>query len=402
MLTVRRPRFPSLLQRPLTLSVILAAFGIAVAPPASASPSSLAAPSATTVPGLAAFSDVAAEWGDGVEAVIEKAYRECFRTFIVDGNIFTLRLPFAENSERSELTDGDMAVIGGGKANPSELWDAIAGILASPDFSAYLAALSDGREKLIAFDLPTKTWSTSTDRFAIERMLSGLYPGLPYRPMVHVTGLGTKPSDVYNYLYCVGRLGIDCSGFVWHVLRAIAAADRVDLDRLLGRDAGLPRGRKPALYVGTWYYDPKSGRTRVIDDAIINLLPGDILLFRGEDGSFLHSCVIQSVDLSKGRIRYLQSTDESPLDERGVHESIILFDPARPETSLRDPSLRWLQLRGAAFPGEPESAFVDDGERFRAYASIGGSVVVRFKALEKSVARLGTAMRPAATGGSRK
>lgn len=361
-----------------------------------AAPKAFAAPPAGD-PELMAFSDVTDEWGNGVEAVIEKAYRECFRTFVIDGNILTLRLPFAENSERSELTETELAVVGGGKATPAELWDAIGGILASPDFSSYLKALSDGREKLVYFDLPTKTWTASVDRFAMERMLSGLYPGLPYRPVVHVSGQGAEPADIYNYLYCVGRLGIDCSGFVWHVLKAIAAADRVDLDRLLGRDAGLPKGRKPSLYVGTWYYDPKSGRTRAVNDEIANLLPGDILLFRGEDGSFLHSCVIQSIDLARGRIRYLQSTDESPLDERGVHESIILFDPARPKTSLRDPSLRWLQLRGATFPGEPEPAFVDDGERFRAYQTIGGSIVVRFKALEKSVARLGTMAAPASS-----
>lgn len=338
--------------------------------------------------GLASLSDVSAEWGRGVEAVVEKAYRECFHTYLVDGRIVTLRLPFAQNSERSELTDEDLAVAGGGKADPKDLWAEIGALLSSKDFSAYLAALSDGREKLLVFDLPTKSWSASTDRFAIERMLSGYYPGLPYRPVVLTPSRGTTIPDIYNYLYCVGRIGIDCSGFVWHCLRAIGAADGLDLDRMLGRDVGLPKGKRPALYVGTWYYDPKRGRTRQVEDRIGDLLPGDIILFRGDDGGFIHSCVVQSIDLKAGRLRYLQSTDESPAAERGVHDSLILFDPSRPATSLKDPSLRWLQLRGAPFQGEPEPFFTDDGERYRAYSTFGGGIVVRLKALEKSVARL--------------
>ncbi len=338
--------------------------------------------------GLASYADITLDWGKGVEAAIEKAYRECFRTLFIGGNIRLLRLPFAQNSERSELADKDLEVSGGGKADPRDIWESIEALLGSTDFSAYLAALGDGREKLVIFDLPTTSWSVSTDRFAIGRMLSGLYPGLPHRPVVHSSGKGATSRDIYNYLYCVGRTGIDCSGFVWHVLRAVAAADGLDLDRIVGRDVGLPRGVKPALFVGTWYYDPRKGRTRVVPDAIDGLLPGDIILFRGEDGTFIHSCVIQSIDLGAGRLRYLQSTDESPGDERGVHDSLILFDPAKPGTSLKDPSLAWLQRRDATFAGEPEPAFIDDGQRYRAYAATGGGIVVRFKALEKSIARL--------------
>ncbi|MBL8965672.1 MAG: peptidoglycan endopeptidase [Spirochaetaceae bacterium] len=338
--------------------------------------------------GLAAFADVSADWGRGVEAAIERAYRECFRTLVVDGRIMTLRLPFAQNSERSELAEGDLAVSGGGKAEPRELWAGIEVLLSGADFAAYLAALGDGREKLILFDIPGASWSASQDRFAIERLRSGRYPGLPHKPAVLASGRGATAADVYNYIYCVGRSGIDCSGFVWHALRSVAAAGGLDLDRAVGRDVGLPRGAKPAPYVGTWFYDPRSGRTRTVADEPRSLLPGDILLFRGEDGSFIHSAVIQSVDLAAGRIRYLQSTDESPRDERGVHESLILFDPARPELSIKDPSVRWLQRRGVAFEGEPPPAFRDDGERYRAYAESGGGVAVRLKSLEKTAARL--------------
>jgi hypothetical protein len=338
---------------------------------------------------LVAFASVTQDWGTGVEAVIERAYRQCFRTLLIGDNIRTLRLPFAQNKERSELAGRDLEVEGGGKAEPAELWDSVEKSLASADFSAYVSSLSDGREKLILFDIPSKSWKTSLDRFAIERLLSGSYPGLPHKPVVLVSGQGPTVPDVYNYLYSVGRIGIDCSGFVWHVLKAIASAGGLDLDKRFGRDVGLPRGAKPSLYVGTWFYDPRSGRTRIVQDELAKLLPGDILLFRGEDGSFIHSCVIQSIDFAKGQLRYLQSTDESPVEERGVHDSLILFDPSKPAVSLKDPALRWLQRRGATFEGEPAPAFFDDGERFRAYPESGGGIVVRLKALEKTIARLG-------------
>lgn len=372
------PTIPALLA---TLSLLLG-FGAASAEVLSASAPS---PDDDTI---AAYADLAQEWGTGVEAAIESSYRECFRTLYVGGNILTLRLPFAEESERSELADSDLKVRGSGKAEPGELWESIELILASSDFSAYIEALSDGREKLIQFDMPSRTWSAKTDRFAVERMLSGPYPGLPHRPVVLSEGQGVSVPQIYDYLYCVGRVGIDCSGFVWHVLRGIGKEGGVDLDAILRKEAGLPRKVKSSLFVGTPMFDPRSGKTRRIADEIGQLLPGDILLFRGEDGSFIHSCVVQSLDLVHGRLRYLQSTDECPRAERGVHDSLILFDPAKPGTSLKDPALRWLQLRGAAFEGEPASAFANDGERFRAYADKGGGIVVRLKALEKTIAKL--------------
>jgi hypothetical protein len=92
----------------------------------------------------------------------------------------------------------------------------------------------------------------------------------------------------------------------------------------------------------------------------------------------VHSAIIQSVDMRKGIVRYLQSTDEAPLNERGVHESLIYFDSAHPETALSDPSLVWSQNRYPPFPGEQASAFSDDGERYRAY---GGGRVVRLRVL---------------------
>jgi len=378
-------------------AALIAAVLVAVAPaqgagsPSSASTAPMDRGTGDPSPGgadLSAYADEASAGRDRLEAAIERAYRECFRTFVIDGEVRTLRLPFAENSERSELAGEDLKVSGGGKADPAALWASIEGLFASPDFAAYLSALSDGREKLVYFDLPTRTWSAREDRFALERMLSGLYPGLPHRPAVLSRGGGAEDSDIYDYVYCVGALGIDCSGFVLHVLRAVAEEGGFDLDAALRRAARLPRGVDPSLFVGAESFDPRLGRTRQVPDRISGLLPGDILLFRGEDGSFIHSCVVQSVDLAAGRLRYLQSTDESPLDERGVHDSVILFDPSSPNASLKDPSLRWTQLRGAAFEGEPPPAFVDDGERFRAYPEAGGGIAVRLKALEKTVAKL--------------
>jgi hypothetical protein len=367
------------------LALLLAGF------PALAEGRAAPAPGAAAVPdesGLSAYAEGAKELGTSLEAAIERAYRECFRTFVIDGKVRTLRLPFAENSERSELAGGDLKVTGGGKAGPGALWDSIGKLLDAPDFAGYLAALSDGREKIVFFDLPTRTWSASEDRFALERMLSGRYPGLPHRPALLSRGNGAEDSDIYDYVYCVGALGIDCSGFVLHELRAIAKEGSFDLDAALRREAKLPRGVDPSLFVGAQSFDPRNGKTRQVPDRIDGLLPGDIILFRGEDGTFIHSCVVQSVDLAAGKLRYLQSTDESPQDERGVHDSTILFDPAAPGISLKDPSLRWTQLRGATFEGEPPPAFTDDGERYRAYPEAGGGITVRLKVLEKTVAKL--------------
>jgi hypothetical protein len=379
-----------------TLAVILAtspsfAEGGARAPGSSAktSPSAKASqPADAGGEDLSAYADASTEYVTRLESAIDRAYRECFRTFFIDGKVRTLRLPFAENSERSELAGSELKVAGGGKSDPRPLWESIGKLLGSPDFSTYLGTLSDGRDKLVYFDLPTRSWSSSEDRFALERMLSGRYPGLPHRPAVLSRGRGAEDSDVYNYIYCVGAQGMDCSGFVLHILRAIGKEGGLDLNAALRREAKIPRGVDPSLFVGARTFDPKNGKTRQLSGRIADLLPGDILLFRGEDGSFIHSCVLQSVDLAAGRIRYLQSTDESPIEERGVHDSFIYFDPRYPDADLKDPNLNWTQLRGVAFEGEIPPAFTDDGARYRAYAESGGGIVVRFKSLEKTVAKL--------------
>jgi hypothetical protein len=364
----------------------------APAPAAAPAPApQVAASTLADVRRLEAFAKASAEWGTGIEAVIEDAYRRCFRTFLVEGRFVTLRMPFGENRERSELADDELAILGGGKADPAVLWDTIRGLLASADFDSYASRLADGREKVVVFDLGARAWSTTRDRFIIDRIHTGAYPGLPHKPYVLVRGKGVAAADIYNYLYCVGRVGMDCSGFVWHVLTSVAAAGGLDLARAVGRFAGAPRSADAAWFIGTWFFDPKNPNLEEVEDEIRNLRPADVIVFRGDDGTTRHSAVIQSIDRVRGTIRYLQCTDEAPQDERGVHDSIITFDPARPEASLEDPSVRWQQLRAAAFDGEGGIWFHDDGERYRAYPQFGSGTVVRLRALAKAIEKLSKA-----------
>ncbi|GHV71997.1 hypothetical protein AGMMS49928_26770 [Spirochaetia bacterium] len=337
---------------------------------------------------LKEFSDPKTIWGRGVEGIIEEAYRRCFKTYIIGGKVMNLRMPFAQNNERNELSEQDWEFVGGGKADPVLLWETIAEALETEDFKNYTAALSDGWEKVIIFNIPQKTWTTSRDLFDIARMKAGSYRGLPHRPYVLTSGKGIEDSDVYNYLYCVGWTGMDCSGFVWNVLSHIAAAGNLDLGQALRRAMGVPRGGDPSWYAGTSFYNSRSTQISAVRDEIRSLKAGDILLFRGRNGQMVHSAIIQSIDFSAGLIRYLQSTDEAPLDERGVHDSYIRFDPSRDRLSLKDPSLVWTQSRYAPFPGEKSSAFSDDGQRFRAYPESGGGRVVRLKLITGVIDKL--------------
>jgi len=328
---------------------------------------------------LAAFSDPARLWGDGVERVIEEAFRAHFRTRIIGGKVMNIRMPFAKNNERSMLLDTRLDVIGGGKGAPEALWPVINRLLDSEDFARYVRTLSDGREQVIIFDLQHRTWESSRDFNLIARMRAGLYPGLPHRPHVLVSGNGISEADVYNYLYSVGRIGVDCSGFVWNILVYVARRGGVDMPRLLGPSMGVPRGRDPAWYAGTVFFNSRNPHILPVDDRIANLRPADVILFRGPDGQMSHSAIIQSIDFTQGVIRYLQSTDMATQEERGVHESFVYFDPARTYVSLSDPSLHWTKQRRPAFIGEPVCPFTNDGERFRAFSELGGGRVVRFR-----------------------
>jgi len=337
---------------------------------------------------LASYSDPGRIWGSGVERIIEEAYRLCFQTRILGGKVMNLRMPFAQDNERDKLTEEEWGFLGGGKGNPAFLWQRINELLDSDDFKTYTETLSDGREKVIIFDLPTQTWTTSLDLFDIARMKAGSYRGLLHRPYVLTKSRGLENTDVYNYLYCVGLTGMDCSGFVWHVQSYIAKAAGVDLGRTLARALGARVGEDPSMYAGTGFYNSKSSQIVSVKDEIRSLRPGDIILFRTEDGGMSHSAVIQSVDFSSGVIRYLQCTDEAPLAERGVHESFIHFDTGKTSVSLSDPSLTWTQSRYPPFPGERASPFSDDGKRYRAYPEKGGGRVVRILAVSQAIEKI--------------
>jgi hypothetical protein len=350
-----------------------------------------AAPAAAPKPQeepLAVFADAASEWGRGPEAVIENVYRQCFRTYIVSGKVLTLRVPFAEEEERSELADMQLKVEGQGKADPASLWRLIDEALASADFQTYVSALGDGREKIVTFDLRSRSWSANTDWHDIDWMRSGVYLGLPHLINVLVKGRGVTVPDIYNYLYSVGRQGMDCAGFVWWVLKAVGKAGGVDLDATFRRYLGAPTAATVPLFVGANFFNPTNRYVEAVKDEVRNLLPGDVIAFRGPKGTMVHSAVIQSVDLTKGTVRYLQSTDEAPQEQRGVHESLVAFDPAHPETSLKDPALVWYQRGAAPFFGEATSGHRDDGERYRAHGDLGGGVVVRVKVLKPVVDKL--------------
>jgi hypothetical protein len=379
----------------LRAAALLACFGVVLASAGAAAPRAdprLAAPGGSDEEFLSAYSQASADWGNGIEAIIEEAYRKCFRTYIISGRVITLHLPFAENNERSELAGASLAVEGGGKADPLALWDQIDAIISSPDFDRYVTALSDGHEKVVSFDLSARSWSASRDWYAIDQMKAGSYPGLPHRPTVLASGKGLTAPDIYNYLYGVGRLGMDCSGFVWNVLTTVAKTGGLDLNKALRRYLGAPTAASASLFIGTWFFDPRNRNLVTVKDEIRNLRPCDVLVFRGESGLTTHSAVIQSIDMKAGAIRYLQSTDNAEQDDRGVHESLITFDPQKPQTRLKDPSLIWHQRRTAAFAGEEAGIeFWDDGERYRAFPEYGGGAVVRLKTLQKLMARFSTA-----------
>ncbi|MCL2179503.1 MAG: peptidoglycan endopeptidase [Treponema sp.] len=336
---------------------------------------------------LFSFSDPVHLWGNGVERVIEEAYRQCFTTRIIDGRVMNIRLPFAMMNERDIMLETPIPVFAGGKGSPQTLMPVIDEILDSEGFAEYINAFSSRRERALLFDLQELTWTFSSDIFIIARLKAGTYRILPHRPHILTSGRGAQETDVHNYLYCIGLVGIDCSGFVWHILSYIGARGGTDLGRIISPALGLPRGADPALYAGTSFFSSQNPQLIDVSDEIRNLRPADILLFRDTSGTVVHSAIIQSIDYARGVIRYLQCTNVAPAPERGVHESFIYFDPANPSVSLKDPSLHWTQRRAPSFPGE-EVPFANDGDYFRNRAN-GGGRVVRLRALIPVIERMG-------------
>jgi len=335
---------------------------------------------------LASFSDPSHLWGNGVEMIIEEAYRQCIRTKIIDGRVMNIRIPFAMNTERDILLKTPINFIEDGKGKPETLWPIIEDILDSKEFAEYIKALSSGHEKVIIFDLVERSWSMSSDLFIIARLKTDLFSGLPHRPYVLTSGRGARESDVYNYIYCIGLVGMDCSGFVWHVLSYTARKGGVDLGRALSSSLGVSVRGNYSQYIGTSFFSSKNPQIIQVTDEIRNLRPADVMLFRDVNGEVVHSAIIQSIDFKKGVIRYLHCNNFSLPEERGVHESFIYFDPSNPAVSLKDPSLHWTQKRFAPFIGE-DFNFADDGERYRNRAN-GGGKIIRFKALVPVIEKL--------------
>jgi len=335
---------------------------------------------------LAAFSDPSRIWGNGIERIIEEAYRQYFITRIIGSRIMNIRLPFAMNNERDTLLTAGWEIFMDGKGSPEDIWPVIEEILDSQDFYDYINALSSGREKVVIFDMDEAAWSITTDLFIVARVKSSSYRGLPHRPFVLTSGRGALESDVYNYLYCIGRIGVDCSGFVWHILSYIGKQGGIDLGRVLAPALGAPRTVNPAHFAGTAFYGSRNSQIITVNDEIRNLRPADIILFRDIEGAIVHSAIIQSIDYEKGAIRYLQSTNVAPQEERGAHESFIYFDPANANVSLKDPSLLWSQRRAPTFAGE-DVPFTNDGDLYRNRVN-GGGKVVRIRALVPVIERL--------------
>ncbi|MCL2277210.1 MAG: peptidoglycan endopeptidase [Treponema sp.] len=335
---------------------------------------------------LTSFSDPRRIWGNGIERVVEEAYRQFFTTRIIGGRVMNIRIPFAMNTDRDALSERPIYYIGGGKGNPRMLMSAVDRVLNSNDFSVYVNTLSSGREKVIIFDIAARSWTVSHDSLLIARIKAGSFTSLPHKPHIYVTGRGALESDIYNYLYCVGNIGIDCSGFVWHILAYIGEQGGIDLGRILNPALGVPINADTAQYIGTGFLNSRSSQVIQVNDEIRNLRPADIILFTDILGDIVHSAVIQSIDYTRGTIRYLQCNNIAPVEERGVHEAFIYFDPSNITASLKDPSLHWTKKRFGAFPGE-EIPFADDGERYR-FRLNGGGKVVRLAALVPVIERI--------------
>lgn len=311
------------------------------------------------------------------QQVIEDAFRRCFRSYRIDGVSYELRIPFGENGERENGRGFTQNFHEWGKADPEVLWKRIDALLFSSDFLSYRTAIGAPGAKAIVFDLETALWRVQTDAPLIASLREGRYPGTRTRVYVLKTDSALTTADIYNYLYCVGSVGMDCSGFVSFIQRAIARAafpDAVSLD--LG-------------YSSLWYFTPAGGRSEIVEGRVSDLRPGDIFIFFGHLGTFRHSAVIQSIDWSSGLIRYLQDTDWAPLEDRGVHESFIRFDPSYPHARLGDPAVRWLQRIQPAFPGEAELQYwKTDGDRYRALWPRGKSLVVRLHTIKAMMTAL--------------
>ena len=315
------------------------------------------------------------------ESLIETAFQEYFRDFMIAGRSLIVRMPFALNGEREDGRGYSQDFHLDGKGTPARLWPYIDSALSSKGFARYAAQVASPGEKVIVFSLPRRAYQVSSGQSLLEAVNGDAYPGTPTRIFVRRQGGELSEADVYNYLYAVAVVGVDCSGFTYHILESVASGYGLELDRALAKSLRA-RPREVRKRIGMWFFDPAQGYTERVGDRIEDLRPADLLLFRGRDGAFKHSAVIQSIDLENGIIRYVQSTDWASEAERGVHLSTIRFDPSRTGESLDHYSVRWLQQVRPPFAGEQEPRnWRSDRDRYLWYTEAGGSMVVRLRLL---------------------
>jgi len=320
-----------------------------------------------------------------VESIVESTYREYFKDFTIRGRRMTVRMPFALNEERESSRGFSQDFYFDGKGTPARLWPYIGSVLSSKAFAAYAARVEAPGEKVVVFNLPRRAYRVTTNRLLLNLLKRGFYPGTLTRIFVHKPDGGLNEAAVYNYLYAGASVGVDCSGCSYHVLENIARAHELELDRVLGRKLRVDP-RQTRMRVGLWFFDPERGYTQRVPDRIEELRPGDLLLFRGSDGRFKHSAVIQSIDVEDGVLRYVQSTDWAGETDRGVHLSALHFDPTRANVGLAHYSVRWLQQVRPPFAGEKEPRnWQTDGDRYLWYTEEGGSMVVRLRVLASAL-----------------
>lgn len=308
-----------------------------------------------------------------IEEWIDEVYRNCFRSVSIGGREIEMTIPFGQNGERFD----EQVIYRGGKGDPLQIWNRIDHIIESPDFSHYHETIVSPGPKLIIFDLEKRTWFAIRDKDSFNKLSLQPYPGTKKTVFHFKWTSGFSLSDLYNYLYCIGSVGLDCSGLVYNIQKAIALKLGSDLDLILAAKLNRDPSEISGL-IGLPLYYSRPDLWEQVDNRILNLRPGDIFFFMGREGWFRHSAVIQSIDWKKGEICYIQCTDWALQHQRGVHKSYIYFNTDTPFIRISDESVEWTQRIEPTFPGEPELAWwKTDGDRFRSYRDFGGSLIVR-------------------------
>ncbi len=310
-----------------------------------------------------------------IEDIIDQAYINCIKWIPVDGIYMKFRIPFGQNEERFI----SQRIFYGGKGNPQVIWPEIIRLTKTEDFRKYINTIKSEGSKIVVFNLIEKNWISFSEELEILDLPQDPYPGSKDTVYLFKNDSNLTSNDLYNYLYCVGSIGMDCSGFVYYIQKSITKALGTDLDEILG----IRMKREPEYVshgVGLSLYSAWPEEWETVNDRITDLRPGDMILFSGWRKRFSHSAVIQSIDWAKGEIIYVQSTDWTPQYTRGVHKSYIYFNPDNPDISISDKSVRWTQRIYPAFIGEPGFRYWrTDGDRYRSYKESGGSSVIRSK-----------------------